>query len=99
MRGKDDIKLIRFEAGGTISLDLERIEEDPLWGQILQRQDISTDQGLNAALCRYFVQYLSNESILAEMPSTNGPATLTGLNAEVVAITDPLTLQFLKSLD
>lgn len=73
MRSNDDIKVVTFELSGSLSLDMERVEMDPIWDMISQRFLLEDPVQRSAALRAYIGHYLSHEHILAEMPSTNGP--------------------------
>lgn len=81
MRNENDIKHIRVELAGTVQLDLERVEEDPVSEVIQNTSDI---KNLNALLQEYIRRYLSREVILADCPATCGPVSLYGLNVTVV---------------
>ena len=81
MRSREDLKAVRFEMVGGITLDIQRVEQDPAWSMASRFYDLEDTQQFDAALVEYVKHYLSKESLLAEMPSTNGPADIYGLNA------------------
>lgn len=83
MRTFDDIKTMRFDAQGSIKLDLERVLEDPAWNAITGDMPLETVEDLNAALVKYFQYYFANEVILKEVPSTCGPADIYSVRVRV----------------
>jgi hypothetical protein len=64
-----------FEVIGTLSfrlsLDWERIENDPVW-----RQYLMVSESPEAALEAYVEHYITRDRLVREMPSTNGPGQL-----------------------
>ena len=82
MRNRKDLKTMRFELIGGIQLDMERVEQDPAWTMAGRKYDLADPEQFDQALVEYLKYYLSHEHILAEMPTTTGPAELYGMNAE-----------------
>ncbi len=76
MRTRDDLIAVRFEISCSVTLDIERIQEDPVWDSVCLYHDITQPEQLAKALQVYVRHYLQRESILAEMPSTCGPANM-----------------------
>jgi hypothetical protein len=76
MQSRNDLKTIRFEISCSVTLDLERIVEDPVWESVSRYHDVSQAGQFERALQSYLRHYLKNESVLAEMPSTCGPANI-----------------------
>ena len=91
MRNNDDYITVKFQAIGSVQVDLERLPQDPIWQRIaaqlpIDPEDLSSlsDEGLNAAISEYVRVYLSQNELLNNMPTTNGPANIYGGIAEVV---------------
>lgn len=88
MRGMEDLLLIRVTLSSTISLDRERITEDPQWAVIADNIDLSDQKQLEQALFAYLARYINrgNEKLFDSvfMPSTNGPSDLTIEKMEIV---------------
>jgi hypothetical protein len=55
---------------------MERVEQDTLYHTICLRYDLSEPENQTAALKHYVFEYLKRENMLADMPSTNGPAEI-----------------------
>ena len=77
MRNLEDIKLVKFHLQGAVSLDIERIVEDPVFIQV-------TGNTLEDKLNNYIKHYLTNETLLSNVPSSNGPADIHVIETEVV---------------
>jgi hypothetical protein len=83
MRTPEDIVVVNLAVSGTVEIDLERVEQDPLWDTVARTFDIDTPEGKKAALEAYLCRYLGHEVLLEEAPITNGPAAVIGTSAEV----------------
>jgi len=83
MRTESDIKNIRFTLLGRLQIDLERVEDDPEWAPFAVKV-ASGEITLDEALKRYLMKYFSREEFPHDIPVTNGPADLMGLNLEVI---------------
>lgn len=90
MRDKTDLIHCSFAIAGLVEMDLERLEEDPAWLNLVERdlaaggvENLSLDRR-KVLLKRYVNSYLMQERVLATMPATNGPADLTGIGVEVL---------------
>jgi len=68
---------LRFLLGGVVTLDPDRLEDDPFWTIVSAQYDLSSGEGRRQALSLYLTRYLERERLLAENPCTNGPATPT----------------------
>lgn len=88
MRGPEDLILIKVSLSSTISLDRERIIEDPQWAAIADRIDLNNTEQREQALFEYLARYINrgNEKLFDSvfMPSTNGPSDLNIEKMEVV---------------
>jgi len=73
---------VRFRLEGVVSLDPERLEDDPLWAIISAQWDLSAGEGRRRALAEYLSRYFEGERLLAQNPCTNGPATPTNIEIE-----------------
>ena len=82
MRNRNDLKSVRFSLLCGVTLDMERVEQDPAWGMAGRHYDLDDPQQFDAAVVEYLKHYLGAESILSEMPSTNGPADVYGTTIE-----------------
>lgn len=78
MRGPEDRILVRLTMSTIADLDLERIQEDPIWEMI----NVSSPDE-NTAVQRYIAEYLRNILLFTNMPCTNGPSSITVEKAEV----------------
>lgn len=83
MRTPDDIKIIRFDVQGSIRLDLERVQEDPIWNAVTGDMPVDTEEEIKAALVKYFHHYFGQEVLLENVPSTCGPADIYQTRAHV----------------
>ena len=79
MRTRNDLKILRFSLICGVTLDMERVENDPAWVMASRHFDIEDPLQMDAALVEYLKHYLAKEVMLTEMPSTNGPADVYGL--------------------
>lgn len=84
MRSEEDILQFRVKMLCGVSLDMERIEEDPQWEFLTRALDMSNAEIKKAAVETYLAKYISQEILLTNMPSTNGPASLYGTEIEWV---------------
>lgn len=80
-RTADDLFTIRIRTTASVSLDWERIEQDPVFRTILAMYpEQDNPQGTRVirreALRDYLAHYLMRERLLRDMPSTNGPGSL-----------------------
>lgn len=81
MRTPEDLILVKVTLSALVSLDLERITEDPRWAQIADNVNLNDPEQREQALFQYLGSYISREreqlfdSVF--MPATNGPADLT----------------------
>jgi hypothetical protein len=73
---------LRFHLDGVITLDPDRLEDDPVWGIVSAQWDLSAGEGRRRALSEYLSRYLERERLLAQNPCTNGPATPTNIEIE-----------------
>ena len=70
-RGPEDLLTIDLELACELSLDMERIEADPVYRQCLEMEEHP-----EVALQVYIEHYITRERLLSQMPSTNGPGRL-----------------------
>jgi hypothetical protein len=86
MRGPEDLITIRVTLSATISLDRERIVEDPAWASIADNVDLEDPEQKDQALFQYLASYIRREQLFDSvfMPSTNGPSDLVLENLEEV---------------
>ena len=70
-RSPEDLLEVRLGLMARVSLDMERIEEDPIYRQCLM---VASDEA--SALQAYLEHYITRERFLRDMPSTNGPGQL-----------------------
>jgi len=81
MRGPEDLIQVELRLRAIVSLDRERITEDPVWAGIADSIDLQDPEAVKQALYRYIGQYVAREKKqlfdAIFMPSTNGPADLT----------------------
>jgi hypothetical protein len=82
MRSRKDLKTVRFKLFGSVQLDMERVEQDPAWMMANRHFDVSDPEQFDLAMVDYLKYYLGREQLLAEMPTTTGPAELYGLEAD-----------------
>lgn len=84
MRDMNDIAQIQVQLQGVVSLDLERVEEDPRWDTISRKYDLNDPEQRKQALFEYLGSYIAGERLFDSsfMPSTNGPADLFILDME-----------------
>lgn len=83
----NDLFQLRFTLRATLSLDWERILADPVWRQCAMEYeaeglDVSDETTRGMVLQGYLRHYLSQERLLAGMPSTNGPGRIYDFDTE-----------------
>jgi hypothetical protein len=71
-RGPEDLFEIALDIEARVSLDMERIESDPVY-----RQCITIEPDPATALQAYIEHYVARDRFLRDMPSTNGPGRFT----------------------
>lgn len=80
MRSPEDLIRVRAKLSTVISLDRERIVEDPAWAAIADNIDLNDSEQVEQALFLYLTSYIQREQIFGGnsvfMPSTNGPADI-----------------------
>lgn len=70
-RGPEDILVLRLDLQAQVSLDMERIEQDPVFSSIFLLASSPEE-----ALREYLSYYLDQESLFKRVPSTNGPGKM-----------------------
>jgi hypothetical protein len=86
MRGPEDLILIKATLSSIISLDRERITEDPAWAAIADNVDLNDPEQVEQALYLYLTSYIHRQQLFGEqifMPSTNGPVDIEVIKMEV----------------
>ena len=83
MTSLDDLLNVRFNLTALITMDMQRIEDDPAWQRIRLDFDMTDAKQRERALDRYLSTYLVKEDILRFCPSTNGPADVLTTNVEL----------------
>ena len=83
MRDDKDILEVKLQLSSMLSLDWERIEQDPTWINVSAGIDLSVPEERDMALRRYISAYLGNEKLFRNCPSTNGPASIWALGMEI----------------
>ncbi len=80
MRTPEDLILIDVTLKARVSLDLERIVEDPRWASIAHKVDLNDPEQREQALFQYLGSYINREHEqlfdTVFMPATNGPSDL-----------------------
>lgn len=79
MRGPEDLIVIDVKLSARVSLDRERIIEDPAWAVIADKVDLNNPEQLEQALWLYLASYIHRQQLFGPqvfMPATNGPADL-----------------------
>jgi len=80
-RSDADLFNLRITLVGDISLDWERVEQDPVFRTILMTYgDLETEEeramARRQSLQEYLAHYTIRERFLRDVPATNGPGTL-----------------------
>jgi hypothetical protein len=84
MRNEKDRCQVTLSLHSVVDLDLERVEEDPLWQITTTGKDLSDRRVLEACLFEYINQYLiRGPRIMTNAPSTNGPSDLWLVKMEI----------------
>ena len=73
-RSDEDIINITFEVSAQISLDIERIINDPIWKILCLSEGYDDTSYYPELLQLYISYYVVRDKFLSHMPSTNGPA-------------------------
>ena len=75
-RSDSDIIDLRFTVTADLSLDIERIIEDPIWKTICFANGYDETNYYPELLEDYLKHYVTRERFLSNCVSTNGPGTL-----------------------
>lgn len=85
MRTEQDLVKVKWVASGVVELDLERVEQDPVWiNELSVRYDIADPVQRDQALTIYVARYMGQEFIFKETPSTFGPSEVFPTFVEVI---------------
>ncbi|MGD0904933.1 MAG: hypothetical protein ABR924_18575 [Terracidiphilus sp.] len=77
MRSAADIITVQATVTRRLSIDLERLEKDPVWNQILEQgQTEPTPVSLEEAMKRYLQYYIVRDQFPHQTPCTNGPGDI-----------------------
>lgn len=79
MRGPEDLIVLDVKMSARVSLDRERIIEDPAWANIADKVNLTDPEELKQALQQYLESYILRQQLFGPqvfMPSTNGPADI-----------------------
>lgn len=91
-RGPEDIFEVEVLLASRISLDRERVTEDPAWATIADNFDLSDPKQVDKALYLYLQQYLQRQQLFGGqavfMPATNGPADIRLVRMDNLASTE-----------
>jgi hypothetical protein len=85
MRTPDDLIKIKVTMNSVLSLDRERIIQDPVWAGIADNYNLEDPEQAEQALFLYLVSYIQRQQLFGEcifMPATNGPSDLLVDNME-----------------
>lgn len=87
MRGPEDLLTIQVIMKATVSLDRERVIEDPAWAAIADNIDLNDPEQREQALFLYLRGYINREQLFSTrfMPSTNGPSNIETVNMEDIS--------------
>lgn len=104
MRDETDIIPFRVTLTSAGSLDLERLEADPIWASICRSVSPLGSPGLDAlqfrvAIKRYLGYYMKQDQVLTNNPATNGPPTPIQIGVEVLKRGEKTPLEFEFSQD
>ena len=83
MRDPNDIRTVTIAVQGVVSIDLERVQEDPQWALVSRGVDLEDATAAKLALEAYVARYLGMETLLSNAPFTNGPADVISTQVEV----------------
>jgi len=86
MRSDEDIIQVRMTLAASISLDMQRIEEDDslVWQQASADMDLTDPDQKKQAVFRYLGLYIARELLLTGCPSTNGPGETWPIEMEII---------------
>jgi hypothetical protein len=87
MRTQEDLILVRVNMTALVSLDLERITEDPAWAAIADNVNLSDSDQREQALFNYLASYIQRHQLFGGsvfMPATNGPSDINIINMEEI---------------
>lgn len=87
MRSPEDLIEVEVVLSSVISLDRERIIEDPVWASIADNVDLNDPREREQALFMYLGSYITRCQMFGGsifMPSTNGPSDIKLIEMEDV---------------
>lgn len=77
MRSEADLIPVQATIRRRLSLDLERMEADPVWIQISEQLGVAPGaEGFEVAVRKYINHYVVRDQFPHLMPSTNGPGDI-----------------------
>lgn len=84
MRSVADIIVVETRVTRRLSLDLERLEKDPVWIQIVSQAETEQDLVSETDLVkRYLTYYIVRDQFPHQTPTTNGPGDIDQIQLEV----------------
>ena len=88
MRSEADIIHVEVAIARRLSFDLERMEQDPVWNQIVaQNQAVADAAGeplvIEQVMARYLQHYIVRDQFPHQTPTTNGPGDIGEIKLDV----------------
>lgn len=84
MRSENDMIAVKATITRRLTLDLERLERDPVWIQISGQYSIAPGDAIDdRAVQAYINHYIVRDQFPHQMPATNGPGDIDGIQLEV----------------
>jgi hypothetical protein len=75
-RSEEDILELSFQLEAHVTLDIERVINDPIWRLICLQSGLEDTEYHPELLVDYLNHYIIRDKALTDMPATNGPAEL-----------------------
>jgi hypothetical protein len=84
MRSEADIIFVEATISRRLTFDLERLEQDPVWVQVLQQSQTEPETvSLEECMSRYLRYYIQRDRFPHQTPTTNGPGDIGEVNLEI----------------
>lgn len=84
MRSEEDIITVQATISRRLTFDLERLERDSVWIQLIQQSQTEPEPAsLEECMSRYVRHYIVRDQFPHQTPTTNGPGDIGEVNLEI----------------
>lgn len=83
MRSQEDVKIVCFTSKGSVTIDLERAEQDVVYQRLAGQHDMTTLEQRDLVLKKYVAFHFGSERMFTTLPSAMGPGDVFPFELEV----------------